>query len=96
MEEEEATKRTRSNPAKPRFSKSCRHCSRFLIIPLHEGQLNTCHWVGNSEKENAKVHTGKLTITFTDENGNAQEYVPHLYRIKKGAEGGYCEFYKPK
>jgi hypothetical protein len=52
--------------------------------------------MGSTEKESAKVHTGKLTITFTDENGNAQEYVPHLYRIKKGAEGGYCEFYKPK
>ena len=81
--------------AKKQFGMSCNHCSRFFVIPLYEGQIDTCHWLGSTEKENDFVHTDNLVIKVKEDNGIERESVAHLFRIKKNRVV-HCEFYKSK
>jgi len=81
--------------AKPPFSRSCNHCSRYVVIPLYEGEIKACHWLGSTQVESKFVYTDNICITFPKGDGTTQKETAHLFRLKP-KRSGYCEFYKEK
>ena len=90
---EDLRKQSDDKKAEKQVNNSCKHCSRYVVIPLYEGQIDTCHWVGSTEKENDLVYTDNLVIKVKEDGGEVKESDAQLFRIKKD-RAIYCEFHK--